>query len=404
MQDCFGAILFLGTVILQLHKVFVDYNDEPVAFFAPHLRTLGYRSCLYARISHLMAPEVKIIPNCCFGESYLVYLRLDNATEIGHGAFASCRHLEEVILPKAKTIKSSAFEWCGRLVSVDIPEAESVGNAAFFECGNLETVTGSLILVGIRAFEGCIKLTTMDFSECEVIGTCAFQKTGLHRLTLRVATDIGEYAFYGSALESAYVSSRACRVGSFVFCNCVNLRKVYVDVKSIGSYAFCKCTSLKYASVLTHRSPLYPCTFEWCAKLLMLVTTAPRIAENCIQFCTKLKLCVMPYALWVGKNFLASLSTLECKIPKLDPPRDFHKSMFAVIPEEDTPTPTILRLKEEDRLKELLDSLCVSKKLIQKMPYLKKWCMTYFLPLRRFVPDEIIFVILSFIQAFEAPI
>jgi hypothetical protein len=156
----------------------------------------------------------------------------EGTTSIDARAFAHCRGLKTVDMPKTLTsIGMEAFENCDKLAAIVIPgTVKEVNESAFRECAALATLViedgledialqafrdctalvavrfpGSVNAIGSEAFYGCSKLTTVTFSEgLESIADSAFESTKLAGVifpsTLRF---IGEHAFLYSELNAA---------------------------------------------------------------------------------------------------------------------------------------------------------------------------------------------------------
>lgn len=80
-------------------------------------------------------------------------------TTIGNGAFANCKHLEQVTIPDSVTsIEDMAFYACLKLNNVKIPNSvTTIGRGAFAACWHLTKVTipNSVTSIGDLAFANC---------------------------------------------------------------------------------------------------------------------------------------------------------------------------------------------------------------------------------------------------------
>jgi hypothetical protein len=138
-------------------------------------------------------------------------------SSIGHSAFAGCRSLTEVKLPKATSIGIDAFAGCRSLTEVDLQAATAIGIDAFSNCTSLEEVNlPSATSIGIGAFRSCVELTTVNLTS---------------------ATYIGDYAFaYCSDLETVTLGSNAPTLGYDMFegINALQTVTVYVPNENTG--------------------------------------------------------------------------------------------------------------------------------------------------------------------------
>ena len=104
---------------------------------------------------------------------------LDGIINIGEGAFAGCKALEQITLSKTlERIGDNAFENCTSLTEITIPENVTViGENAFAGCTSLEKVILPEGLVEIKsgAFKNCTSLTEIVIPESvKIIGYSAF--------------------------------------------------------------------------------------------------------------------------------------------------------------------------------------------------------------------------------------
>lgn len=87
----------------------------------------------------------------------------DCVTEIGYGAFAYCRGLNEVSLSNSTTsVNTWAFYECSGLKSIVFQKSlTSIGDSAFLKCVNLEILSlpTSISIVEKRAFTCCNSLS-----------------------------------------------------------------------------------------------------------------------------------------------------------------------------------------------------------------------------------------------------
>jgi hypothetical protein len=78
------------------------------------------------------------IPDNTFkGNKKITGIIAPNVTKVGFCAFYSCGGLEEVSLPKAKTLSQYAFVWCSALTKIVLPSITTAGIQSFGFCTRL---------------------------------------------------------------------------------------------------------------------------------------------------------------------------------------------------------------------------------------------------------------------------
>ncbi|MBO5027398.1 MAG: leucine-rich repeat protein [Clostridia bacterium] len=157
-------------------------------------------------------------------------------TDIGEGAFSSCK-LQKIILPTTlETLGVSAFALNPLLLEVYFRSNVQMGEAVFFDSTNLERVE--------------------FFDEMTSVGDYTFASTagqhGLRYVTLPSAlTKIGEYTFSNCFnLETLTIPDTVTYVGDYAFYGCSSLNDVALEnVVWIGGYAFTGTQAFKSASL-----------------------------------------------------------------------------------------------------------------------------------------------------------
>ena len=137
-----------------------------------------------------------------------------SVTYIGENAFADCPDLEEVVFLADDSVTESSLE---------------IGEGAFCGCESLASVSfedrpfdpdndvwNEICIFG-SAFEGCEALTDLYLGEGVV--------------------EVGEYAFYGIAIESLDIPASTTYIGDGAFADCENLEEVTFAGHSLG---FCE--------------------------------------------------------------------------------------------------------------------------------------------------------------------
>ena len=215
----------------------------------------------------------------------------ENTRFIHSRAFASCRTLESIVIPKSVTsIGRYAFQSCEGLVSMVVPgNVKAIQGLTFGSCFNLADVTieegvtdietqafswctslkninipNSITKIGVEAFYGCTELENIIVSENNTafksIDGNLYSKDGkillMYAMGKRIAEfiipegvlTIGEYAFAHYAENiSVIMSNSIVSIEQRAFYQCTGLNNVKLsnNLVSIGENAFGGCTGLK---------------------------------------------------------------------------------------------------------------------------------------------------------------
>lgn len=163
---------------------------------------------------------------------------------VGAEAFASCAGLVSVTLPSGvEFVEESAFRGCSSLTGFDFSTVLGVGDSAFSGCTSLKAVDISgLLEIWDNAFKGCTGLTRVDLTKAMLIGTSAFEEcSALEAVTFgEDIYQIGDSAFYGTALKSVNLPEGITVLNGHVFGMCQSLTSVTLPstLTTIGNYAF----------------------------------------------------------------------------------------------------------------------------------------------------------------------
>jgi len=275
------------------------------------LKSIGDRA--FYSCSSLMSISipynVKIISEYLFAFcSKLVKVQLhDNISLIKIGAFFNCPLLAKINIPRfLKKIPNDCFKYCASLKSIELSRLREVGANAFEYSGLVSSGYGGLFnKIGDRAFSNCQSLKEFFFS---------------HFLT-----NLGEYAFYGSALKSVSIPSRLTSISKGAFENCKALTRVSFasytkalktigesafagsaisslsieeGIKTISKKAFSNCKSLNLVTIYGDLERIEEEAFSYCDNLdsFRLGSSLKLIGKKSFYNCSKLVLTYIPGA------------------------------------------------------------------------------------------------------------
>ena len=166
-----------------------------------------------SQISTINLPNgIKKIPDWIFCNTKITEIKIpESVTEIGHGAFDSCKKIKSLELPNNLVkIGDEAFSFCN-LKSVKIPDSVTeIGKSAFCNCGLTSISIGKNVskIDNSAFYDNHLTELTIPNSVTE-IGDDVFDKNQLTQLIIpNNVIKIGEHAFGSNKLTSVTMPKR----------------------------------------------------------------------------------------------------------------------------------------------------------------------------------------------------
>lgn len=232
----------------------------------------------------------------CETDSFVFYG--NNLREIGPSAFQSCKNLQSLELPEGlMTVSQNTFSYCTDLKSIAFPSSvRKIGYSdidqyyrPFQSCPALETITVAAGNEFYKVDGGCLIEIA---SNAVVTGT----KTAV---IPDYATEILEYAFSGSSIESVIIPSNVMKIGVHAFSRCENLREIIFEnggVTSIPATTFINCISLERVVLSDNITEIGTAAFAYCTSLreIVLGKNLQKIGTCAFMHCNDLQAIVIP--------------------------------------------------------------------------------------------------------------
>ena len=208
----------------QKIKVLKFAEGSGVTWIGDH----AFRSCSNLKTIENIPSELNDIQGWCFEGTALetVDLSKTNVTIMKDGVFFNNTSLTSIQLPnKLEYFWDSAFNGCTSLNTIVMPS----------------TVKAIYNYV----FQGCTSLSNVTLNEgCTTLGHHVFKNSSLAAVTFPMTLgSIGEYAFEGTKLETVDLSNTQIKKlpnGSFYNCEKLNDVKLPIELTDIGERAFYK--------------------------------------------------------------------------------------------------------------------------------------------------------------------
>ena len=215
-------------------------------------------------LTSVILPKGVYIEQGCFSETGLITIENTETitnTILSTGIFKNCKSLQSIKLPdNITTIQSSCFENCINVTQITFSSnLKSIGDYAFKKCTRLITdvILLNVTYIGINAFEGCESITYLKFgSALKTINQYSF--SGCKNLKIvdgfenTVITNTSWNTFYNcSSLQSIQLPESLTTIADSVFYGCSSLAEITLpaSLNRIGRNAFDGCKSLQYIRI-----------------------------------------------------------------------------------------------------------------------------------------------------------
>ena len=176
--------------------------------------------------------------------------------------------VERITGRAARSWDNDSFSYARNLKSIEMPSTmKYIGDYAFKECCNLETVIlkEGIEEIGNYAFyHSALKTITIP-STVKNIGSYAFSGCDFTTMTIpSTLKSIGNNAFNNCCLETITIPSTLENIGHQAFSNCKNLETVILNegLEEISGYAFSDCTSLTEVTIGSGIQSIYEDVFD----------------------------------------------------------------------------------------------------------------------------------------------
>lgn len=141
----------------------------------PMVESVGQYAFALAGIESVKLPKAKQLQSYVFASTLLTNVSLPEASLIGHGAFVNAFSLQEIYLPKLKSVADQMFQECRKLSIVSLPEAINMGSNAFYGCSLLNSLyLPKAESIPAYCFQNCTSLTEISLPAVKSIYTYAF--------------------------------------------------------------------------------------------------------------------------------------------------------------------------------------------------------------------------------------
>ncbi len=256
--------------VTELNLNYITFEESP------NYGNLSFQK--FTNLETIGINKLKEIPANAFKNlSKLNQIYMDGCETVGPYAFQNCTSLKTISLTNVTTIGNGAFSGCTGLESFKADKVQDFAFDTFKGCTNLKTLSfnsllefptdknGKFQLIGLDNLSSfsansidvvpayllseCKKLNTVSFTNAGEIGDYAFYDTALSSYNIPYVTVIGDYAFAGTNIAT-YDFNNLNSIGKYAFYDCDSLEEVFeADATSVGEGAFANCDALTAISI-----------------------------------------------------------------------------------------------------------------------------------------------------------
>jgi len=233
-------------------------------------------------------------------------------TEIGVGAFYSCKELTSISLPSTiEKISEYAFSRCEGLKTINpIPASVTSIDPRAFAYTALQSIS---VEDGNRNYEAesDILYALGSNGKRESVIVCAPGSVGDKTVSDGV-TSIGYAAFANGQLSAITLPSTLATIGEYAFDSCLRINTLNIpeNVTEIGAHAFYKCEYLSAITLPAKLTALEEGTFMFCRSIaeINIPATVTTVGPYVFESCTSLTGITLPD----GCNFLGDHAFEGC--------------------------------------------------------------------------------------------
>ncbi|MCH5233745.1 MAG: leucine-rich repeat domain-containing protein [Muribaculaceae bacterium] len=224
-----------------------------------HIKSLPYHELKITFPESLLSIECEAFASCKFLKEIILPKHIST---IGERAFEGCNDLVKVQMPNTSLkIKQSAFRQCTKLKTVECYGAKDegqfqldskegyIGDEAFIHCTELDNIVlpCNITKIGNSAFENTPSLEKINLpANVELIGSGAFIASGIKTISFPGIKEISELAFSWTPLKEINFPQTLKRIEKEAFLDCTDLKKVMLPKDAdIAEDAFKGCSEME---------------------------------------------------------------------------------------------------------------------------------------------------------------
>lgn len=254
------------------------------------------------------------------GIDEVVVATFEDATAIGKGAFAGCRNVSKIIIPKTITnIYEDAFNGCSATIEwEDGTDSLYLNDHAFRGyTGSSITLPARLKSIGVGCFDKCTNLTRVDVPSMNMWYALSMAVSESDEVTnpLEYAHNLyvnGELFNGEITMSNMYYNDNMYPDNQWQskFAGCTGVTTVNFDISNkdpnAGKDCFKGCTSLKTVNISTNVRAFGRAMFENCTSLSQIdLSNVGSINDRCFKGCSSLSVITLTKndtGITIGRN------------------------------------------------------------------------------------------------------